>query len=122
MKHIKKYRIFEKLEELPTSMLHDIEDIFLELRDDGFDINVHFVTYYKSNKSVSAIAIDIYDDDVYTYETISETILRLEEWSKINKMQLVVETIDDNNFHSLEDYIDIYGGEEIHSITFMVHK
>jgi hypothetical protein len=80
MKHLKTYKIFESNE----NFLLDCQDIFLELKDNGFDVqfntsipfcfevNIKFIQYY------------------YTFGEILETMLRLNDFLKLNNKKAIV--------------------------------
>ena len=85
MKHLKSYKIFESID----NFLLDCQDILLELKDNGFD--VQFRTYPNYNHPdadvLAEINISKRDEsmyNIYTFGEISETILRLNDFLTIN--------------------------------------
>lgn len=78
MKYLKNYKIFE---DISLDVLKDIEDIFLELKDIGFDIIIK--DNYEKDINVS-IAIHPNDTDlgVFKFSEVSESVTRVIEYLK----------------------------------------
>jgi 4a-hydroxytetrahydrobiopterin dehydratase len=60
MKYLKKYKIFESLEQ-------DVEDIFLELKDDGYDVEVDI-----RPQGLEMVSIDVSRDDLFNWSDVKD--------------------------------------------------
>jgi len=60
MKHIKTYKIFESLEQ-------DVEDIFIELKDDGYDVEVDI-----RPQGLETVSIDVSRDDLFNWSDVKD--------------------------------------------------
>ena len=60
MKYIKKYKLFESLE-------GDVEDIFLELKDDGYDVEVDI-----RPQALEMVSIDVSRDKLFNWSDVKD--------------------------------------------------
>jgi 4a-hydroxytetrahydrobiopterin dehydratase len=60
MKYLKKYKLFESLEQ-------DVEDIFLELKDDGYDVEVDI-----RPQGLETVSIDVSRDDLFNWSDVKD--------------------------------------------------
>jgi 4a-hydroxytetrahydrobiopterin dehydratase len=60
MKYLKKYKLFESLEQ-------DVEDIFLELKDDGYDVEVDI-----RPQGLEMVSIDVSRDDLFNWSDVKD--------------------------------------------------
>jgi 4a-hydroxytetrahydrobiopterin dehydratase len=60
MKYLKKYKLFESLEQ-------DVEDIFLELKDDGYDVEVDI-----RPQNLEMVSIDVSRDDLFNWSDVKD--------------------------------------------------
>ena len=60
MKYLKKYKIFESLEQ-------DVEDIFLELQDDGYSVEVDI-----RPQGLEMVSIDVSRDDLFNWSDVKD--------------------------------------------------
>jgi hypothetical protein len=75
MKYLKLFKLFE------SNNLRDIEDIFLELEDDGWNIKVYKPDYLNKPKSyLNSIQIEIKSDDKFKISDIAPELLRLKDY------------------------------------------
>jgi hypothetical protein len=81
MKHLKTYKIFESND----NFLLDCQDIFLELKDNGFDVQ-----FNTSIPFCFEVNIKHSHQYQYTFEEILETMLRLNDFLKLNNRKSIV--------------------------------
>ena len=60
MKYLKKYKLFESLEQ-------DVEDIFLELKDDGYDVEVDI-----RPQGLETVSIDVSRDRLFNWSDVKD--------------------------------------------------
>ena len=60
MKYLKKYKLFESLEQ-------DVEDIFLELKDDGYSVEVDI-----RPQDLEMVSIDVSRDDLFNWSDVKD--------------------------------------------------
>jgi 4a-hydroxytetrahydrobiopterin dehydratase len=60
MKYLKKYKLFESLEQ-------DVEDIFLELKDDGYSVEVDI-----RPQGLEMVSIDVSRDDLFNWSDVKD--------------------------------------------------
>lgn len=92
MKHLKSYKIFESID----NFLLDCQDILLELKDNGFDVQFRTYPNYNHPDADVLAEINISKRDEsnmnkpYDFEEISETIFRLNDFLTINNKKATV--------------------------------
>ena len=114
--------------ELTKEIKADIADIFLEVKDAGFNVSVLNKTGWfmdKPQKRCICIEIDRrLNSVVYFYiddSILEEAILRLKEYCK--EFVIVTEVDESDEFFNIEDAFDEYGnGEEIFKLEIIVHE
>ena len=127
MKHLKIYKIFESND----NFLLDCQDILLELKDNGFDVQFRtgFVDSYINHDGPDAdvlaeINISKRDEsmyNIYTFGEISETILRLNEFIKLNNKRAT--TYESTIYSELDDIIKIWGKDfRLRRLTIYLRK
>jgi hypothetical protein len=104
MKHLKSYKIFESTD----NFLLDCQDILLELKDNGFDVQFRTYSNYNHPDADVLAEINISKRDesnmnkLYDFGEISEAIFRLNYFLKLNnKKATIYESHQDNDL----DYI-----------------
>ena len=89
MKHLKTYKIFESND----NFLLDCQDILLELKDDGFDVQFRFYNYNDPD-ALAEINISKRDESKmnkpYDFGEISEVIFRLNYFLKLNNKKATI--------------------------------
>ena len=127
MKHLKPYKIFESND----NFLLDCQDILLELKDSGFDVQFRtgFVDSYINHDGPDAdvlaeINISKRDEsmyNIYTFGEISETILRLNEFIKLNNKRATA--YESTIYSELDDIIKIWGKDfRLRRLTIYLRK
>jgi hypothetical protein len=91
MKYLKTYKIFESND----NFLLDCQDILLELKDDGFDVQFKIKNdYYRGLKWLAEINISKRDESnmnkPYDFGEISEVIFRLNYFLKLNNKKATI--------------------------------
>ena len=121
MKHLKKYKIFESND----NFLLDCQDIFLELKDNGFDVQfkVH-IDIHSSIPFCFEVNIKHTHQYQYTFEEILETMLRLNDFLKLNNRKSIVY---EGNYRlsigPLSHVIKNYRGEyKLTKLTIVIYK
>ena len=131
MKHLKPYKIFESND----NFLLDCQDILLELKDNGFDVqfrmfnntNVEFENYV--NPWTAEINISKRDEsmfpivrnNIYTFGEISETILRLNDFLKSNNKRATA--YESTEYSELDDVIKTWGKDyRLRRLTIYLRK
>lgn len=110
MKHIIQYKLFESSDENLNDIVDDLNDILLEIKDKGFNVNLR---YLKINKQSNAFTIVIYKSRVplavspdksiiFTIKDILETILTAKSYmtSLGYRISLVESNEVQNFFHN----------------------
>lgn len=122
MKRIKTYKLFESTE---TNIREDIKDIFLELKDEGFDVYVAALNHLdpkdvaiKKGATFNGTYVDINTfllEDVYEYILTCRSYLKekgftitdIKAWAKVVKDGATILTGPETNFN-LDDNIALY--------------
>ena len=127
MKHLKTYKIFESND----NFLLDCQDILLELEDNGFDVQFRtefsLASYYYNHPDADVLVeINISKRDesmynIYTFGEISETILRLNEFIKLNNKRATA--YESTIYSELDDIIKIWGKDfRLRRLTIYLRK
>jgi hypothetical protein len=125
VRYIKTYKLFESY--FQNDFINDIKDITLDLSDEGFEVYVHEVDYTPTDKSgsIKAIAVDLKPSNMFRWSDIKDSVERIEEycWRKDEGYEIDVEVVSYNEFIDLNQFISIYGGEEIESdISLLIYS
>lgn len=122
MKYIKKFNT-----RLIDEIFDDIKDILKELEDNyEIDVDINIGEYYppshKKPTLFDSIIIDLKDN--YNFfifnEQILPTINRLRSFLS-DDFDIDIELVLDNEFYSLDDFIEEYGSEEFHEIGIIIY-
>lgn len=124
MKHLKTYKIFESID----NFLLDCQDILLELKDDGFDVQFRtgFVDSYNNPDADLLAEINISKRDesmynIYTFGEIRETILRLNYFLKLNNKRATA--YESTEYSELDDIIKTWGKDyKLRRLTIYLRK
>ena len=115
MKHLKTYKIFESVDNFHL----DCQDILLELKDNGFDVQFRMfdnpevwtaeINISKRDESNMSDEVEyLYMlDKLYTFGEISETILRLNDFLKLNNKRATA--YESGEYSELDDIIKTWG-------------
>ena len=127
MKHLKTYTLHErvseetKIFESNDNFLLDCQDIFLELKDNWFDVQFRtgFVDSYINHDGpddddlicvlaeINITKRDESKNNIYTFGEISETILRLNDFLKLNNKRATA--YESTIYSELDDIIKTWG-------------
>ena len=125
MRYLKTYKLFESY--FKSDFIDDIKDLTLDLSDEGFEVYVHEVDYTPTDKSgsIKAIAVDLKPSNMFSWSDIKDSVERIEEycWRKDEGYEIDVEVVSDDEFIDLNQFISIYGSEEIESeISLLIYS
>ena len=115
MRYLNTYKLFESSNF--SGLIDDIKDMTFELSDNGFDIRItDGVNYTPSlcSGSIKSLDIRISNDSIFNWNDIKETVERIEDycWRKDSGYGMDVEVIADDDWMSLDRFVDVYGDEE----------
>ena len=129
MRHIKPFAIFESAE-IEDSLLHDLEDLSLEIRDKGFLVEVQRVDFYdpaEAGRHKPAISLDIWHDsderDPFYLREIAAEVERIMAWSEESglKAGIVMEFGgDDSEYVTSEEFFYEYGGSDFVCLSIIL--
>jgi hypothetical protein len=113
---------------LLKSIFDDVKDIFTDIVDDydiDFDINIG--EYHKNIgdiKYLDSINIDL-KDNMYNFfrfnDHILHTIKKLRSFLSDYDLNIDIELISENEYHSLDKFIEEYGNDEFHEIGIIIY-
>jgi len=113
---------------LLKSIFDSIKDIFTDIVDDydiDFDINIG--EYHKNIgdiKYLDSINIDL-KDNMYNFfrfnDHILPTIKKLRSFLSDYDLNIDIELISENEYHSLDKFIEEYGNDEFHEIGIIIY-
>lgn len=123
MKHLKKYKLFEANfsgDETPrfSKLKRELEDITLELSDDGFVIDIDESDYTPPmfSDSLRSVVVGIHrkNDEIWRWDDIKDVVKRIEEyvWRADEGYGVDVEVTKEQDWMSLDRFVEVYGGEE----------
>ena len=119
MKYLKKYKLFESEDSTRFSNLkRELEDIVLELSDDGFGVVIDETNYTPPmfSDSIRSVCVGIYrkNDEIWRWDDIKDAVKRIEDyvWRADEGYGVDVEVTKEQDWMSLDRFIDVYGGEE----------
>ena len=118
MKHLKSYKIFESTD----NFLLDCQDILLELKDNGFDVTFRTIVSQKLLAEINIFKVDeVSMNNIYTFGEISETILRLNDFLKLNNKRAT--TYESREYCELDDAIKNWGKDyRLRILTIYLRK
>ena len=141
MKHLKTYTLYErvseetKIFESNDNFLLDCQDIFLELKDNWFDVQFRtgFVDSYINHDGpddddlicvlaeINITKRDESKNNIYTFGEISETILRLNDFLKLNNKRATA--YESTIYSELDDIIKTWGEDfRMRRLTIYLRK
>ena len=119
MKHLKSYKIFESNE----NFLLDCQDILLELKDNGFGVRFRTIVSQELLAEINIFKVDeVSMNNIYTFGEISETILRLNDFLKLNNKRATA--YESTEYYSeLDDIIKNWGKDyRLRRLTIYLRK
>jgi hypothetical protein len=128
MKYLKTYK---KLNESSSDIIETIEDILLEIRDNGIDIDISpSITYYltdrKSHSQSARNGVGIYihttPGEIFHYDQIKDTLHRLNEYAKSIGCGMHIDpSANAMEFVTLKEYEQDYSMGEIVQIDVIIY-
>ena len=106
MKHLDKFKIFESKETLVSDIREDIEDILIDLVDDGFSYRLFINDWQKDYKSLSGenkvnwVSIEIIKQGEWGLNDIDDYIIRLVTFLSTYNLYPLFEPNPDLNMES----------------------
>jgi hypothetical protein len=132
MKYLKPYKIFESNDsKFSNKMIEVIKDICLELNDNNIETDIRIVEYYPPliTGVIESISVDLCSDIPYRYDDFKDVLDRLEEYCfrKGTGYSIDIEVISDNDYMSIDRFVDIYSGDEFGNgyggnISFLIYS
>ena len=129
MKHIKPFAIFESAE-IEDSLLHDLEDLSLDIRDKGFLVEVQRVDFYdpaEAGRHKPAISLDIWYDsgerDPFYLREIAAEVERIMAWSEESGLKAgIAMEFGDNTpeYVTGEEFFAEYGGSDFVCLSIIL--
>ena len=129
MKRIKTFAIFESAE-IEDSLLHDLEDLSLDIRDKGFLVEVQRVDFYdpaEAGRHKLAISLDIWYDsgerDPFYLREIAAEVERIMAWSEESGLKAgIVMEFGDNTpeYVTGEEFFAEYGGSDFVCLSIIL--
>ncbi len=129
MKRIKTFAIFESAD-IEDSLLHDLEDLSLEIRDKGFLVEVQRVYFYdpaEAGRHKPAISLDIWYDsgerDPFYLREIAAEVERIMAWSEESGLKAgIAMEFGDNNpeYVTGEEFFAEYGGSDFVCLSIIL--
>ena len=131
MRHIKPFAIFESAD-IEDSLLHDLEDLSLEIRDKGFLVEVQRVDFYdpaEAGRHKPAISLDIWYDsgerDPFYLREIAAEVERIMAWSEESGLKAgIAMEFGDNTpeYVTSEEFFDEYGGSDFVCLSIILFR
>lgn len=123
-----KYGNYKYQYTLLKSILEDVKDIFTDIVDDyDIDIDIEIGEYHKNIhdvKYLDSINIDI-KDNAYNFFRFNDHILptlnKLKSFISEYDLNIDIELVRENEFYTLEDFIEEYGTEEFHELGIIIY-
>lgn len=131
-----KYDNYKYQYTLLKSILEDVKDIFTDIVDDyDIDFEIEIGEYHKTIinldridqqdvKYLDSINIDI-KDNAYNFFRFNDHILptlnKLKSFLKEYDLNIDIELVQENEFYSLEEFIEEYGTEEFHELGIIIY-
>lgn len=129
MRHIKSFAIFESAE-IEDSLLHDLEDLSLDIRDKGFLVEVQRVNFYdpaEAGRHKLAISLDIWYDsgerDPFYLREIAAEVERIMAWSEESGLKAgIAMEFGDNTpeYVTSEEFFAEYGGSDFVCLSIIL--
>ena len=131
------FRVLESTNESATSsildsIVDDVRDILKDLEDDHeIDVEINIGEYHLSEDRLNrkeniydSINIDI-KDNAYNFFRFNDHILptlnKLKSFISEYDLNIDIELIQEQEFYSLEDFIEEYGTEEFHELGIIIY-
>ena len=131
MRYLKTYSIFESVE-IEESLLHDLEDLSLDIKDKGFLTEVQSVDFYdpaEAGRHKPAICIDIWyesnERDPFYLSEIEQEVDRIILWSEENGLKAgIAMEFGDNNpeYVTSEEFFSEYGGSDFVCLSIILFR
>ena len=137
MKHIKPFAIFESAE-IEDSLLIDLEDLSLEIRDKGFLVEVERVEFFDpadAGRHKPAISLDIWHDiderDPFYLREIAAEVERIMAWSEESGLKAGIamefgysQYLQDNDseYVTSEEFFAEYGGSDFVCLSIILFR
>ena len=130
MKRIKPFAIFESAE-IEDSLLIDLEDLSLEIRDKGFLVEVERVEFFDptdAGRHKPAISLDIWhdiDESHFYLREIAAEVERIMAWSEESglKAGIAMEFGDnDSEYVTSEEFFAEYGESDFVCLSIILFR
>jgi len=94
--------------------ISNIKDYVLELSDKDYKINIHEVLYFRwqDDKRYESISIDIDGELVKFNDELKQVLLTIKSYSEDSNFKVDIEITHEDEYITLEEFIEQYKGEE----------
>ena len=120
--HLKSYNLFESVlvereyyyPRFTEEFISNIKDYVLELSDKDYKINIHEVLYFRwqDDKRYESISIDIDGELVKFNDELKQVLLTIKSYSEDSNFKVDIEITHEDEYITLEEFIEQYKGEE----------
>jgi len=122
MRFLKSYNLFESVlvereyyyPRFTEEFISNIKDYVLELSDKDYKINIHEVLYFRwqDDKRYESISIDIDGELVKFNDELKQVLLTIKSYSEDSNFKVDIEITHEDEYITLEEFIEQYKGEE----------
>lgn len=122
MRFLKSYNFFESVlvereyyyPRFTEEFISNIKDYVLELSDKDYKINIHEVLYFRwqDDKRYESISIDIDGELVKFNDELKQVLLTIKSYSEDSNFKVDIEITHEDEYITLEEFIEQYKGEE----------
>jgi hypothetical protein len=122
MRFLKSYNLFESVlvereyyyPRFTEEFISNIKDYVLELSDKDYKINIHEVLYFRwqDDKRYESISIGIDGELVKFNDELKQVLLTIKSYSEDSNFKVDIEITHEDEYITLEEFIEQYKGEE----------
>lgn len=118
LKQYSEYKIFE------NSIADTVEDIILDIRDLGFYVDINKdITYNTNGQTKKGVSVMVENPGIFRLDDIKDCLLRLRSYvDSIGYDMHIDPDGKEMEFLTLEEFSDIYGGEELYMIDIILFE
>lgn len=127
MRYLKTYESFDdNRPSNQTKLIDDVEDIFLDLSDNGFEVDLSIMNYTPPmlDDSLKSLVVDLVplQMEFFRWSDIKDTIERLEEYCFRKDEGYGIDVEVDDDYMHIDRFIDVYGREELNRIHLYIYS
>ena len=127
MRYLKTYESFDdNRPSNQTKLIDDVEDIFLDLSDNGFEVDLSIMNYTPPmlDDSLKSLVVDLVplQMEFFRWSDIKDVIDRLEEYCFRKDQGYGIDVEVDGDYMHIDRFIDVYGREELNRIHLYIYS